>query len=754
MKKLVFKCFLGLILNCFLCCQNDSHKAIQNTPTDINSEFKAVSQNDKAVSQNDSLSGVVALQLKTDSGFKSITELVKLRVDQLAKGDLPKGTEFPIPNQVYEKLTTLPELKKDLIVKWLDPLTQDETTKGIYFGGQNDFIAYFGDDWNADWQGQQIGSPPQFHGSSQLGWIWVNHETLSDAPLHPGQGVAPFLEYGTFAKFLKRIGALNNKIDDPNWTQPDIDTFVDWHRKQTGGSWVRVQKINNDWQIDRTAANKSYNATSQTLLTVTGQLLKQPAHDDDGHPLPKGVVPGIMDDCSGLQTPWGTIFTAEENVQDSYGDLEATWTPQNQMIRGQGFDAGSWVDPTLSSSPSGDFGFHSNPTRQHPREFYGYLTEIDPGLATDHYYNSTLQNGDGQGHRKIGSIGRGRWENATVAIGSDLKLLPNQKIVLYSGDDRSGGRIFKFISKNAYTNGMTKAQVRALLDEGDLYVAHFQNLDNATGFLKDDGQKPTLDQPGLGQWLHLSVNSSDIAPNAKALGSPQTTIGQALKDINWNQIGGFQTDDDVRRTLFTASNKVGIKELNRPEVIVYNARDISGTPKLYVSFTKHNYTTALDNQGVLWPIDSFNQTAKSRADKAGHVFAIVETNSLMPAESKQFQFYEVFEGHQGQGVFDAANPDNLSLAEDGSLWMGTDGNYGLNQTADAYYYIDLDPNHKEGSPGIKTPTFGKAIRVVAQPSNAEATGLTFLPGGQDAFLSVQHPGEYEVTSSWPFNDDL
>lgn len=754
MKKLALQTLLIFTFCSHFACQ--SEPSSQSIPADStsNAEFKAIAENDKAASQNDALSGVVALQLKPESSFQSITELVKTRVDQLAKGQLPVGTEFPIKNQIYDKLTTLPELKKDLIVKWLDPLTMDETTTGLYFGGQNDYIAYFGDNWNANWAGQQVGQPPQFNGSQTSGWIWVNHETLSDAPLHPGQGVAPFLEYGIFARFLKKIGALHNKIDDPNWSQTDIDTFVDWHRKQTGGSWIRVHKVQDDWQIDRTAANKSYNATSQTRLTITGQNLKSPSHDDDGQPLPKGVVPGIMDDCSGLQTPWGTIFTAEENVQNYYGDLEATWTPQNQMIRGQGFDAGSWVDPTLSASPSGVFGFHSYPTRQHPREFYGYLTEIDPGLVPEHYYNSPLQNGDGQGHRKLGSVGRGRWENAAVAVGKDLQLLPNQKIVLYSADDRTGGRIYKFISKKPYTIGMTKAEIRGLLDDGDLYVAHFQTLDDATGFLNDDGQKPTAHQPGYGQWLHLSVTSLDLAPNGQALGKPQITIGQALQDLNWNQIGGFQNDDDVRRTLFTASNKVGIKELNRPEVIVYNARDISGSAKMYVSFTKHTYTTALDPEGRVWPMDAFAQTAKARTDKVGRVFAIAENNASNPADSKAFQFYEVFEGHQGQGVFDAANPDNLALAEDGTLWMGTDGNYGLNQTADGFYYIDLDPSHQEGAPGITLPTFGKAIRIVAQPSNAEATGLTFLPGGKDAFLSVQHPGEYEVMSSWPFNDEL
>src|SRR5262249_7781039 len=155
-------------------------------------------------------------------------------------------------------------------------------------------------------------------------------------------------------------------------------------------------------------------------------------------------------------------------------------------------------------------------------------------------------------------------------------------IVYYGTDDRRGGRIYKFVSNANYTAGMTRAQIRALLDNGRLYAAHFAGLDVTTGnTMAATGVAPNEGAPGAGQWVELSVTSTQSAPNAAALGVPTKTVGAALQDVNWNSIGGFPTNDDVRRALFTVSGKLGIMELNRPEDIEWNPRDLSGTPRIY-----------------------------------------------------------------------------------------------------------------------------------------------------------------------------
>src|SRR5690606_23345692 len=135
------------------------------------------------------------------------------------------------------------------------------------------------------------------------------------------------------------------------------------------------------------------------------------------------------------------------------------------------------------------------------------------------------------------AVGHARWENATFVVDDQWELIPNQPIVLYSGDDRRGGRIFKFVTSQPYQAGMTRAEIRALLDQGTLHVGHLAGLDNATGHtMLATGGAPTELEPGVGQWIELSIDSADIAPNAAALGDPTRTVGAALSDDSWNGI--------------------------------------------------------------------------------------------------------------------------------------------------------------------------------------------------------------------------
>jgi len=121
---------------------------------------------------------------------------------------------------------------------------------------------------------------------------------------------------------------------------------------------------------------------------------------------------------------------------------------------------------------------------------------------------------------------------------------------------------------------------------------------------------------------------------------------------------------------------------------------------------------------------------------------------MTPGTSMTFDYIQVWHGSQGKGDFDAANPDNLLIDQKGGVFFGTDGNFGANSRADAIYYLDLDPSHKAGQPGIVNPTFGKAFRVASMPSDAEATGPTFNSDMGTLLISVQHPGETNY-SAWP-----
>jgi hypothetical protein len=538
---------------------------------------------------------------------------------------------------------------------------------------------------------------------------------------------------------MRWYGLLAQNPTAATWSQAQLDAYLDGYKKQIGGSWFRViqDPSSLEWYVEPGSASTRYDGTSATQVKITGTALRSGAdHADDGTALPAGVVAGILGDCSGGQTPWGTVLSGEENVQDYYGDLEACWDSQQKFLAGKGFDAGANIDPTLTASTSGEFGGHSNPNRLHARDLYGYIVEIDPGVAPGEYLGKTTP---GVGHQKLGHVGRARWENATIATNAGWELTPGRRIVIYSGDDRRSGRIYKWVSAAPYTAGMTRAQVRDLLDEGTLWVAHFAGLNNATGDTMLDGTSPS-NEPG--QWILLSTGSSQIAPNAAALGEPGKTVGQALTDLDYNCIGGFPDDDAVRMALFTASNKVGIMELNRPEDLEWNPLDPSGTPTLYVAFTKHGRKTALDQEGRVFDPAVHAMQSVTRPDKVGSIFAIRENGD--PESSTTFTYTKVWQGTLGAGDFDAANPDNVMIDGYGGVWFGTDGNFGTNGHADALYYLDLDPAHQS----TPVPTYGKAFRVAAGPSDAELTGPAFVSDQRTIFFNVQHPGE-GATSSWP-----
>lgn len=681
-------------------------------------------------------SGMVALTYIDDlgTGAKDLGEYVRYRVNQVATGTLPVGVQFPLANASTDSVRAIAGLSSNVVASWLDPLTFDPANSAPHFAANADYIAYFGDGWDS-----QAGNAPQWNGSGASGWFWVNHEYISNAM--PTATTAPTGQHMTFAAYLRSNEVLTNDIKANEWSDANRTTYLNEYKRQLGGSWFHAVQdpASLQWDVDRGAKNVRYDATSKTLLKLTGMTAIAPDHDDMGNALPMGVVSGIAGDCSGGQTPWGTIITAEENVQDYYGDLEVFWTSEQKLVTGAGADPGGMIMLDATVSPTSEFGSSPDKNTHHARDLYGYLAEIDPGQPSDEYEGKTSP---GVGHKKLGAMGRARWENATFAVDAAQKLIPNKPIVIYAGDDRRSGRIFKWVSNGNYTAGMTKAQIRGLLDSGKLYAAHFAGLDNTTGLtMVATGQAPTAAQPGTGQWIYVSLTSTSIAPNAAAVGQPGKTVGQALQDMNYNNLGGFMTDDNVRRALFTACAKVGIMELNRPEDIEYNPLDASGTPRLYVAFTNHGRKTQLDQQGKLIPPDIHDMTSIKRPDALGAIFAMQESDPVNPGTSTGFTFFQAWAGTKGADVYDAANPDNIVIDKTGGVWFGTDGNFGTNKFADAVYYLDLDPTHAG-------TTHGKAFRIVAAPSDAEATGPALSSDMRTFFFSVQHPGE-SVWSVWP-----
>lgn len=729
------------------------------------------------------MSSLVAARL-VDTGSANIPDYVKSLVDSYAAtGVQPLSGSFPLSNNITDANREIPGLASNVVASWFDPLTAD--ADGPRYGSNNDYMAYFGDGWDSDWAGGVVGSAPQFNGAANAGWMWVNFEYISNG--EPAVNLAPTGQNLSLAVQLVNEGILDFDVTDAaEWTDARVDTFIDYAKQNVGGGWFRVSQAGNgEWNLERNPNAKRYDGTSTMLASVTGFTLSEPDIDDAGNPLAAQTVAGVLGNCSGGTTPWGTIITAEENVQSYYGDLEDAWTSRLTFIPGTNWGAGAAVTLPYSPVAPGEANFtKSNAALNHNREVYGFLTEIDPDAATDVAYASFAGGGSGVGHRKIGSMGRARWENATLAVDTDYELVPGQPVVIYGGNDRRGGGIYKWVSAGNYTAGMTEPEVRALLDDGTLYIAHFADLDNRTGYTLVPGAgsappaidpncaagveiseatmsnkadvfaagcvSPTQTNFGSGQWIELSLASTDIAPNAgTAAGAAATTVGAALADNSWNQIGSFATENDVLAATFTAAMKIGIRELNRPEDLEWNPVD----GNIYIAFTSHGRPTALNDDGSLRDDGMGNlggiANVLERRDDEGAVFAMREADPANPGASNTFTFWAAWQGRRGPGLFDAENPDNIVIDEDGGVWFGTDGNYSESRnTTDALYYLDQDPTHTVAN-GAALDTFGLAFRVIGGPSDSEATGPTFNSDMTTVFYNAQHPGEF-VSSQFPF----
>ncbi|MCB0728346.1 MAG: PhoX family phosphatase [Ignavibacteriae bacterium] len=291
-----------------------------------------------------------------------------------------------------------------------------------------------------------------------------------------------------------------NNYTDEDFKKGKIKTpeEVNAEQKSVGISVIRVKRENGVWNF---IEDEKYNRRidSNTIHIVCGN-----AKTGLGE-----TVTGTLANCSGGITPWGTYLSGEENFQDYFASKDV-WEYR-------------WNDV--------DKNFND--------EQYGWVVEIDP------FDRDSVP-------KKRTSLGRFRHENVAIGIS------PGGRVVAYMGDDKVNECVYKFISKNTYDPDKRELNMD-ILDEGDLYVADFEN----------------------GKWQLLDY---DKRPELKS---------------------DFASQSDVLINCDKASKLVGGTECNRPEDIEINPVDRS----LFVSFT--NNSTKDDYYGGIVRIIEKNNDPES-----------------------------------------------------------------------------------------------------------------------------------------------
>ena len=310
----------------------------------------------------------------------------------------------------------------DILIRWgdavlpgapaFDPLNQSAGAQKLQFGYNNDYLGYLPMPGAAD--------------GSQHGLLVVNFEFTSPELMFPG---------------------LDTRAKD---TQEIAEIEMAAH----GGAVIEVERANGKWRV-LDGSRYARRIDVDTPMTITG-----PAAGDDRMKTttdPAGRrVHGMINNCGGGVTPWGTWLSCEENFHGYFVGKPADDDPETHNHKRYGVGAtdwyrwGKWHDR-----------FDLMKEANEPNRF-GWIVEIDPFDPT------SIPN-------KRTALGRIKHESAAGILNKD------GRYVVYSGDDEQFEYVYRFVTERRVDPSDRNAN-RGLLDEGTLAVAHY-NADGTVDWL-------------------------------------------------------------------------------------------------------------------------------------------------------------------------------------------------------------------------------------------------------------------------------
>lgn len=595
----------------------------------------------------------------------------------------------------------------DVLVAWGDQVGQSDR-----FGYNNDYISY-------------VETRPG------QGFLTINHEYISAKPWSQtyqqviGESL-PFAEVRAVAQ-TKEDGEIDAfSLPDTDPLKQQIRAISLAGQYDQGLSVISVrQKPDGSWE--RTYSNADRRISGITGLE-DGNYLKAtgPAvlifQKTSGQGYFDGLgdrIIGTHQNCAGGTSPWGTVFSAEENFQGEvaepvYADGTSfspsttpfTWITEEgeiEDIAGQG----------------NVLGYQGNK--------YGWMVEIDPANPNDYGTKHTW-------------LGRFRHE----AVG--IRAVADKRLAMYSGCDRRGGHLYKFVSSGTIRDPQDQTNSQ-LLSAGMLYAAKF----NANG---------------TGRWIALQADTpvEPDLPSVHAGGMitlPQRPEGGVAKVTDDAAIQAFKQQFKTLGDLYTgspeekqgailidahyAANAAGATCTARPE-----DTDIALNGTLFITFTSGSPS---DSDGSP-DARIFKGPQGESPYEYGWVMRLDEDGDDPAAMTFRWAIFATG-GEPADGGLGFANPDNIEFDAKGNLWLVTDMSTDKHNKAIPAGRLDsegkaISQSNLRGLFGNNSiwylptsgPDAGEAYMFGYGPMDCEMTGPFFSPDQKTLFIAVQHPGEY------------
>lgn len=365
----------------------------------------------------------------------------------------------------------------DVLIRWGDAVLPDAPPFDVHaqsaaaqekqFGYNNDFVAFM--------------PLPRGSENSDHGLLCVNHEYTNAYLMFPGM-------------------TIDDRLMKITREQAEIEMSAHGH------SVVEIERRGGKWRVVPGSRFNRRISGRTTPMRVAGPAAGHARLKTSADPSGKAVI-GMLNNCAGGVTPWGTVLSGEENFHYYFGGTpSAPREAANYAAYGlTGAAEYAWwkyVDRfDLAKEP-------------HEPNRFGWIVEFDP------YDPASVP-------VKRTALGRCRHEGAGTALNHD------GRVVLYSGDDQTGQFLYKFVTARAFVAGPTSDEEmrdanRDLLDDGVLHAARF----HADGRL---------------QWLPLVHGQGPLTRE-----------------------NGFETQADVLIETRRAAALLGATPMDRPEDVEEN----------------------------------------------------------------------------------------------------------------------------------------------------------------------------------------